>query len=132
MSNLVVPIDSKAARFIWRHWPLISAALMCVLSIGIAKGKYSDLDGRVGALEQAHPDATAALTRQNADDVRAMRLQIDRIREDVSATRVDVARLCASLGVPSTGLSEGESEKSATFWPAKKAVFLEKTSNGIF
>lgn len=101
--NLVIPIQSNVVKFMRQHWPLISASVMCilslVLSVGIARGKYAGVEGRVDAIEQTHPDATAATGKRNADELAAMRLQIDRIYSDVSATRVDVARLCAQFGL---------------------------------
>lgn len=86
-------------KVVVKHWELCTSVVLFILSIGIAQGKYSGMADRVDAIENTHPDATAALTKHNTDDVSGMRGQIDRIHDDVAATRVDVARLCVQFGL---------------------------------
>jgi hypothetical protein len=96
--SLVIPFPrNNTLKAIARKWHLITSVLMLAASLGIARGKYLGVDGRLDAMEQSHPDATNALTRRNADELAALRQHVDQIASDVGATRVDVAYIRARI-----------------------------------
>jgi hypothetical protein len=91
--------------FIAKHWKVAAAALPSLLLCAVAYGRVAQtvqsIDDRVTWIEGTHPEGTAALVSQGAADALEIRKRLDRLSDDASATRADVARLCDHFGLPS-------------------------------
>jgi hypothetical protein len=97
--TLTIPMPGNTLKLVIKNWGTIVSVGACLIAIGMARGRYSTVEARVDALEQLHPDATAAIAHQNAQAVAAVTLRIDQISKDVADTRVDVGRLCTRFGL---------------------------------
>jgi len=88
-----------------RNWKVVAAGIptiwLCAVAFGQAKQTIQSIDDRLSWVEGTHPEATAALSKRNADDNAEIRRRLDQISDDAAASRADIARLCDHFGLPS-------------------------------
>jgi hypothetical protein len=86
-------------KILSKYWHVAASVLTLAMSIGVVRGKYSSQGGRVDAIESTRPEATAALTQRNANDLTEVRRRIDKMSDDLGDLKVSVARLCTAFGL---------------------------------
>jgi hypothetical protein len=101
--NALKPLIQFAAK----HWELISAVALCLISIGTAREQVGDLETRVGWIEDTQPEATSALVHQQASDIAAIRRDIDRVTAAEGQTAADLAWLKGYLTPKAYGPNSG-------------------------